>query len=211
MNNATLINQDSGIVEYGTPGYIIDRARGVMGGINLDPASDEIFNKAIKADLFYDKKIDGLTREWHGSVWMNHPFGRGELACVANKKCFKKRCDPTLSQINQPANWRGHCVYHDTPGNADWINKLVSEYERGHTRTACCVTYAATSETWFRPLLSFPQCFLHGRTSYVGVDGRPVFGNTKGSVVTYLGKNVRTFVDWFRDIGTIKIAYGELP
>jgi len=78
MNNAQLINQSSGSVEFYTPSNIIEAARLTMGGIDLDPASSEQANKTVKADRFYSEQADGLYQIWLcNSVWLNHPFGRG--------------------------------------------------------------------------------------------------------------------------------------
>jgi len=74
MNNANLINQDSEVTEYGTPQDIISRARKTMGYIDLDPASNETFNETVGAYNFYTKESDGLKQEWHGNIWLNHPF-----------------------------------------------------------------------------------------------------------------------------------------
>lgn len=89
--------------------------------------------------------------------------------------------------------------------NKKAIQKLVSEYNNGNTTQACCITFAATSEGWFRPLLSYPMCFIHGRTNYYLKDGTLKKGVTKGSVVTYLGENVEKFREVFSNIGTVKI------
>lgn len=77
---------------------------------------------------------------------------------------------------------------------------------QGRTIAACCITFASTSEKWFRPLLAFPQCFIHGRTNYRLPDGTIKKGATKGSVVTYLGPEVQRFAAEFRTLGTVKIA-----
>lgn len=76
MNNATLINQDSGKNEYGTPVDIVERARNTMGRIDLDPASSEFFNKTVEAFHFFDKNSKSLDAIWWGNVWMNHPYGK---------------------------------------------------------------------------------------------------------------------------------------
>lgn len=75
-NPATLINQTSGDTEYYTPSFIIEAAREVMGGIDLDPASSAAANERVKATNYYTERDDGLTRQWHGRVWLNHPFTR---------------------------------------------------------------------------------------------------------------------------------------
>jgi len=166
MNNSQLINQDSGNQEYYTPIEIVNMARKVMGGIDLDPFSSGKANRLVQSAFFYDEKQDGLVNHWFGRVWMNHPFSRD-----MNKKC---------------------------------IEKLVNEYWSGDVREACCITFAATSEAWFRPLLQFPQCFIHGRTDYYLPDGTKKKGVTKGSVVTYLGSNTDKFKEVFSQIGTVK-------
>lgn len=166
VNSSQLINQDSGNFEWYTPLEIVYMAAEVMGGINLDPFSSEVANEDIMAHSFYHKDNNGLTHDWHGNVWMNHPFSR-----EMNKKC---------------------------------IEKLVSEYEIGNMSQACCITFAATSEAWFRPLLKYKQCFIHGRTNYYLPDGTKKKGVTKGSVVTYLGNNEEKFIKVFSKIGTVK-------
>lgn len=85
MDNAQLINQDSGNVEYYTPKFIVDAARNTLGLIDLDPASNAKANEIVKAVAFLTKEQNGLDYNWHGRVWMNHPFSRG-----GNKLWVKK-------------------------------------------------------------------------------------------------------------------------
>jgi len=219
--NSQLINQTSGNFEYYTPIKIVDAARQTMNGIDLDPASSHIANKHVKAKLIFTIEDDGLKQNWFGNVWMNHPFGKAEEACKS--KCKKRCCIPeektVLSRADnlrykhvagQPAgkplpnNWRGHCITERIPGNENWINKFILEYEYGLVIEACCITYACTSEKWFQPLLPYLQCFLHPRTNYFLPDGSEKQGVTKGSVVTYLGNNSTKFYDNFSLFGHIK-------
>lgn len=63
---------------WGTPADIIERARRVMGGIDLDPCSETKFNAIVKAKQFYsleERKEDGLALPWHGKVLLNPPGG----------------------------------------------------------------------------------------------------------------------------------------
>lgn len=171
VNNAQRINQTSGNVEYYTDPTIVNAARLVMGGIDLDPFSCRIANeKFVQADQYFTKEDDGLKMSWFGKVWMNHPFGR-----KTNKPC---------------------------------IQKLWHQYHSGTIKQACCITFAATSEAWFRPLLYFPQCFLSPRTNYYNAQGEILSGVTKGSVVTYLGPRVNEFKLVFQnlfDLGVVKV------
>lgn len=76
MNNAQLINQDSGNTEYYTPPNIIEAAREAMGGIDLDPASSDKANAIVRASFYLTEAEDGLAANWYGRVWLNHPFSR---------------------------------------------------------------------------------------------------------------------------------------
>ncbi len=167
VNAATLINQTSGKVEYYTPTNIIEAARRVMGGIDLDPASSPVANLTVKAASFFTQDDNGLSRSWGGRVWMNHPFGRDY--------------------------------------NRLWVSKLIGEFRSGRVEQACYITFASTSEVWFRPLFDFPLCFLSPRTNYRLPDGTIFRGVTKGSVVAYLGDDVKRFVDVFGGLGLVML------
>ncbi len=52
--------------EWYTPAHIIEAARRVLGGIDLDPASCEAANKIVGAREYYspEKGVDGLSEPW---------------------------------------------------------------------------------------------------------------------------------------------------
>lgn len=105
MNNATLINATSGKVEYYTPAPIIEAARRVMGGIDLDPASCEFANRTVQAQTFFTLADNGLRQPWYANtVWLNHPFGResnplwiGKLIDGFARKHFHAACCITFA------------------------------------------------------------------------------------------------------------------
>lgn len=76
-----------GEVEHYTPAYLTDAAREVMGGIDLDPASNDTAQAWIRARAYYTKDDDGLAREWRGRVWINPPFRSGLISLFATKMC----------------------------------------------------------------------------------------------------------------------------
>jgi len=197
LESHQLINQTSGEIEVGTPSFVLEAARQVLDGFDLDPASNAEFNKKVKAAKYFTIEDDGLKQKWSGRVWMNHPFGQPESKChIVRSRCKKKICET-----------RGYHIDQDRPGNADWINKLTSEYRDGEVTEAMCITFASTSESWFRPLFKFPKCFLIPRTNYYLLDGRPYKGATKGSVVTYFGESPALFARVFADLGEIQFPY----
>jgi hypothetical protein len=58
-----------------------------MGSIDLDPASSDIANMVVKADDYYDSEMDGLSKEWHGNVWLNPPYSKNLIVRFVDKLC----------------------------------------------------------------------------------------------------------------------------
>lgn len=68
----------SGFTEFYSPVTVVDAARDVMGGIDLDPASSLAANAVVGAKQFFTQQGDGLAHEWWGRVWCNPPFRTGQ-------------------------------------------------------------------------------------------------------------------------------------
>lgn len=60
--------------EHYTPDIILELAMRTLGDITLDPCSDA--GKNVPAKFHLTKEDDGLSCEWHGSVFMNPPYGK---------------------------------------------------------------------------------------------------------------------------------------
>lgn len=228
MESHQLINQSSGDVEIYTPSEIIEPAREFLGAIDLDPASSLRANERVRAAeifteppfaiigemlttvgetvtgpvcrclpvrYYYDR--GGLDRPWCGRVWLNPPFILPDTECVAG--CSKRRCVK-----------RGWHTATALPGTTDWIDKIGTEYAAGRITAACCITFAATSEAWFQPLLRRPVCFPAKRTNYLLPDGTVYAGVTKGSAVTCFG-SVPRFAAAFGHLGEIKVSFNARP
>jgi phage N-6-adenine-methyltransferase len=71
--------EGTGEFERYTPAFYIEKAREVMGGIDLDPASSEYAQRTVRAAQYYTVADNGLDLSWHGRVWLNPPYHR-ELA-----------------------------------------------------------------------------------------------------------------------------------
>lgn len=74
------VANNSGDNEWYTPAHIIESARSVMGGIDLDPASNDIANGVVRATTYYTVDDDGLSYQWAGRVWLNPPYSRESIA-----------------------------------------------------------------------------------------------------------------------------------
>lgn len=71
------VAQNSGENEWYTPDDFLDRARAVLGGFDLDPASSSVGNKRVRAERFFTAVDDGISREWAAAtIWMNPPYAQ---------------------------------------------------------------------------------------------------------------------------------------
>lgn len=61
--------------EWWTPLHIIEAARAVLNGIELDPASCEAANQIVRASRIYTLADNGLAQSWRArSIWLNPPY-----------------------------------------------------------------------------------------------------------------------------------------
>ena len=148
MDNAQLINQDSGKVEYYTPSWIIESAREVMGSIDLDPASNAKANETVKAWLYYHKSVDGLACDWFENVWLNHPFSRKgnrfwiqKLIKEFTEDRVKQACCITFASTSekwfQPLMQYPQCYFNK---RVNYIDGLTGKEVKGVTKGSV-VTY----------------------------------------------------------------------
>jgi len=163
--------------------------------INSDSGSDEYYTPA---------EIVAAAWRTMGGIDLDPASSRTANKRVNAKKIFTAK-DDGLHKNWGGRIWMNHPFGRTT--NRAWIAKLAAEYLAGRVTEAVCITFAATSEQWFRPLLLHPQCYLNGRTNYHLPSGELKRGVTKGSVVTYFGRNVAKFAREFRSLGVIKVTY----
>jgi len=79
--------------EHYTPVEWVERARRVMGGIDLDPASCAEANRVVRAESYYTAEVDGLA---HGWAKRDLDFGPGG-----------RRLVPSRVFVNPPGDRRG--------------------------------------------------------------------------------------------------------
>ena len=109
--------------EWYTPPEYIEFARSVMGGIDLDPASNELAQQWIRAERYFTVKDDGLRQDWIGRIWLNPPYGMQTTEWV--DKAITEYENRNVSQavlLLRPAAGTG------------WYQRLSSQF-------ACCILH----------------------------------------------------------------------
>ena len=99
ITNRPHIAANSGENEWYTRKSIIEAAREVMGGIDLDPAASAASNEVVKALRFFAKEEDGLQREWAGRIWLNPPYAQPFIARFCAKLLLEVQAGHTHEAI----------------------------------------------------------------------------------------------------------------
>lgn len=117
--------RNTGQSEWYSPASLVEAARRVMGGIDLDPASCEVANQVVQASRYYTAQDDGLdrTNAWKGRVWMNPPYA---------KPACGQFCD-RLAREHATGNVEQACVLVNNATETDWFQGLA------HWATALCI------------------------------------------------------------------------
>mgnify|MGYP000939282244 FL=1 len=93
--------------EWYTPAEYIEAARRVMGSIDLDPASCELAQTVVQADVYLSKLENGLVQQWiRENVWINPPYGQAapwvaKLLAEYDKGSFVKQAVVLLNNMTE--------------------------------------------------------------------------------------------------------------
>jgi ParB family transcriptional regulator, chromosome partitioning protein len=168
--------RDTSSAERGTPGYIIQAARAVMGDIDLDPASTAEANETVKAATFYTKEDNGLAKPWFGNVWLNPPF---------SVPLAEQFADKAIHEIEAGHVLRMTILVNYSTGR--WFHKLLA--------------YPGFSVGFIRHHPRHPN----GRLEFYALrgNGRRMGNNGTGQVVFYCGTNPIDFLAYFGQYCTI--------
>jgi len=114
------VARNTGDNEWYTPFDYLDAARGVLGTIDLDPASSEVANQSVEATRFYSAEDDGLTKTWAGKLWMNPPYSK-ELCPLFCAKMVDSYMDHSIDGEVSEA-----IVLVNNATETKWFQKLLT-------------------------------------------------------------------------------------
>lgn len=167
--------------EWYTPVRLVEKARRVLGKIDLDPASCTKANKVVQATTFYTKTKDALKRPWDGNVFMNAPFSQQDAFC---EYLLRSWDDPTSPQRPIGPSVKQAVIITTNATERPWAQSLV--------RRASAV------------------CLISGRVAFIRPDGTEATSNVRGSTIWYLGSDVARFIDEYVTEGVVVALRGEL-
>jgi hypothetical protein len=152
---------------WGTPGWIADASRLVMGRIDIDPASCAAANRVIKARYYVTKEMNGLKVNWAfpGStetparIFLNPPGGKEE------------------DNYSKVKRWWNRLLWHRERPDFGEAMFLAFSIEAMQTTQLDCE----------RSLLEFSTCVFSRRVNFIDlITGEIVTGNTHASSITYV-------------------------
>ena len=112
--NRPHVSYNSGNNEWYTPADIIEAARAVMGSIDIDPASNDIAQKVVKAKIYYTAETNGLNKKWTGNVWLNPPYASELIGKFVDKL------------IKEQEHYEQAIILVNNATETEWFRKIIS-------------------------------------------------------------------------------------
>jgi phage N-6-adenine-methyltransferase len=106
--------EGTGAYEWYTPQDYVQAAQFVLGEIDLDPATHPIAQEWIKAKEFFTEQDDGLTKEWHGRIWLNPPYSREKIKPFIDKMAAEIEATRVTAAI----------VLTNSNTDTEWFHKI---------------------------------------------------------------------------------------
>jgi len=190
MSQPMSVLTSQGTVEWYTPPELIERARNVMGGIDLDPASSDVAQRWIQAGTYYqfDLSAFDFDKPRANDAELKRDLSRFSQAQFAAQPQWAGRV-----WLNPP--------FDDTP---TWVDRLDSEYIHGDVTAAVLLVNSAPGYIWWENLWRRrPVCMLRERVCFYQADGTSDGPSKKGTTIAYYGENVQSFIAQFGALGRI--------
>jgi len=98
--------------EWFTPAEYIELARGVLGTIELDPASHPQAQKTVRAEKYFTLDDNGLKQKWAGKVWLNPPYAQPAIGYFINKLLEEITAERVKEAILLTNNYTDSAWFH---------------------------------------------------------------------------------------------------
>ena len=100
--NPAHVSRNTGEAHWDTPPEILEAARETMGGIDLDPATNEQGQERVRAERYFTAEDDGLAehRVWSGRVWMNPPYDAKLVAAFVDRLLDSPNVEQAITLVN---------------------------------------------------------------------------------------------------------------
>lgn len=205
--------------EQYTPSYIVEPAREIYGGFDIDPASTPEANLLVKASRIFTKEDNGYSRLWGESgggavAFVNPPGGVCDENGLTVIKAVKGRlgCKET-GECGLPP---GHKHRGVTSSQAAWWAKACMELKLGRLAGFFFVGFSLEllqhAQAWDCPHpLDFPCVIPKERIPFdTWVDGERVSGDdpTHSNVLVFAGADAGRVRELFGEIGYVHVPGG---
>lgn len=112
--------------EWYTPFDIIQSARALMGGIDIDPASCDDAQELIRADAYLTKGDDALqdSISWTGRMWLNPPYSMPLIRQFIDKAIQQYECGNVTEAV----------IITNNSSDTAWFHELLSRYPACFTK-----------------------------------------------------------------------------
>lgn len=104
--------------EYATPTKIWRPLAKAVDGFDVDPASGA--EPVAIAPTRYTKEDDGLSKAWHGDVWLNPPWSTNGSGSAKEKWLQKARSEANRDEVNRVV------VLIPSDTSAHWFHEHVT-------------------------------------------------------------------------------------
>lgn len=104
--------QGTGLNEWYTPPDVLDIARAVLGTFDLDPASSDDAQATVQASAHFTVEDDGLTKPWHGRIWLNPPYSQPAISQFVEKLVAEYQAGHVTEAILLTHNYTDTSWFH---------------------------------------------------------------------------------------------------
>jgi hypothetical protein len=175
--------------EWFTPPVWVERAREVLGGIDLDPASHALAQQTIRAKTFFTIADNGLERSWFGRVWLNPPYCREFLSPFVDKLVAEWASGAIEQAVLLTHNYTDTGWFHTaaraaraicfTRGRIHFLSPAGDECDPTQGQARCSISAPMTRPSGGRSTASALSCRFAASTKICSEPGKDDHGRSQ--------------------------------